>query len=87
MGGADRPFALINGVSTALLCYSARSASFLVIGFAVHALLRWKTSKDPWWRETMIVYNRYPDLYECGPATKFSARFKRPYGFDQDLPC
>lgn len=34
-----------------------------------------------------LVYNRYPDVYEPGPSAKFSARFKRPYGFDQDLPC
>lgn len=87
MGGADRPFAIINGMCTALLCYSSETASFLLLGIAMHALLRWKTAKDPWWRLTMIVYGRYADKYECGPAKKFSARFKRPYGFDQDLSC
>jgi type IV secretion system protein VirB3 len=53
----------------------------------VHIFLRWKSSSDPWWRIVMLVYNRYPDVYEPIPNAKFSARFKRPYGFDQDLSC
>jgi len=82
MGGADRGLAIFNGTLTALLCYTSWSPSFLVVGF-----LRWKSSTDPWWRIVMLVYNRYPDVYEPGPNAKFSARFKRPYGFDQDLSC
>jgi type IV secretion system protein VirB3 len=35
----------------------------------------------------MLIYNRYPDVYAPEPHGKFSARFKRPYGFDQDLSC
>ena len=87
MGGADRPLAIFNGLVAVLLCYSSMSPMFLVPGIAVHLLLRWKTSKDPWWREILVTYNRYADHYETGSATKFSARFRRPYGFDQDLSC
>jgi type IV secretion system protein TrbD len=87
MGGADRGLAIANGTMTLLLCYSSMTPTFLVIGIAVHWLLRWKSSKDPWWKEVMMVYNRYADVYRPMPTSKFSARFKRPYGFDQDLPC
>jgi type IV secretory pathway TrbD component len=87
MGGADRGLAIANGTMTALLCYSSMTPTFLVVGIAVHWLLRWKSSKDPWWKQVMTVYNRYADVYQPMPTTKFSARFKRPYGFDQDLQC
>jgi type IV secretory pathway TrbD component len=87
MGGADRGLAIANGTMTMLLCYSSMTPTFLVVGIAVHWLLRWKSSKDPWWKQVMMVYNRYADVYQPMPPSKFSARFKRPYGFDQDLPC
>lgn len=87
MGGADRVLAIANGLGVGLLCYAAMTPTFLVIGVGVHLLLRWKTARDPWWREVMIVYNRYPDVYEPLASAKFDIRFKRPYGFDQDLPC
>ena len=87
MGGVDRKIAILNGTVTVLLTYSAMSMWFLVVGVTAHALLRWKTTKDPWWRETLVVYDRYADEYEPTPTMKFSARFRRPYGFDQDLPC
>ncbi|MBK3822934.1 conjugal transfer protein [Paraburkholderia aspalathi] len=87
MGGADRGLAIANGTMTVLLCYSSMTPTFLVVGIAVHWLLRWKSSKDPWWKQVMTVYNRYVDVYQPMPTTKFSARFKRPYGFDQDLQC
>ncbi|APA90388.2 VirB3 family type IV secretion system protein (plasmid) [Paraburkholderia sprentiae WSM5005] len=87
MGGADRGLAIANGTMTMLLCYTSMTPTFLVVGIAVHWLLRWKSSKDPWWKQVMLVYNRYADVYEPLPTTRFSARFKRPYGFDQDLPC
>jgi type IV secretion system protein VirB3 len=87
MGGADRGLAIANGTMTMLLCYSSMTPTFLVVGIGVHWLLRWKSSKDPWWKQVMTVYNRYADVYEPMPTSKFSARFKRPYGFDQDLPC
>jgi type IV secretory pathway TrbD component len=87
MGGADRGLAIANGTMTMLLCYSSMTPTFLFVGIAIHWLLRWKSAKDPWWKQVMLVYNRYADVYEPLPTTKFSARFKRPYGFDQDLPC
>jgi type IV secretory pathway TrbD component len=87
MGGADRGLAIANGTLTLLLCYSSMTLAFLPVGIVGHWLLRWLSQKDPWWREIMLVYNRYPDIYEPMPTTKFAARFKRPYGFDQDLPC
>ncbi|CAN7792530.1 VirB3 family type IV secretion system protein [Caballeronia sp. dw_19] len=87
MGGADRGLAIFNGMMTALLCYTSMSPMFLALGVLCHFFLRWKTSTDPWWRLVMLVYNRYPDVYEPGPSSKFNVRFKRPYGFDQDLPC
>ena len=87
MGGADRGLAIANGTMTMLLCYSSMTPTFLVVGIGVHWLLLWKSSKDPWWKQVMTVYNRYADVYSPMPTSKFSARFKRPYGFDQDLPC
>jgi type IV secretion system protein TrbD len=87
MGGADRPLAIFNGTITALLCYTSMSPWFLGVGFVVHILLRWLTVRDPWWRQILIVYNRYGDVYEPDPSIKFSARYKRPYGFDNDLSC
>jgi type IV secretion system protein VirB3 len=87
MCGADRGLAIANGTMTVLLCYSSMTPTFLVVGIAIHWLLRWKSARDPWWKQVMLVYNRYADVYEPLPTTKFSARFKRPYGFDQDLPC
>ena len=87
MGGADRALAILNGTMTLLLCYSSMTPTFLVIGIGVHWLLRWKSNRDPWWRDVMLVYNHYPDMHEPLPSSRFSARFKRPYGFDQDLPC
>jgi hypothetical protein len=48
----------------------------------------WLTNKDPWWNQILMVYDRYGDLYEPGPwHGKLGARFRRPYGFDSDLPC
>jgi type IV secretion system protein TrbD len=87
MGGADRGLAIFNGTMTALLCYTSWSPAFLVVGVLVHVFLRWKSSTDPWWRIVTLVYNRYPDVYEPKASSRLSARFKRPYGFDQDLPC
>jgi type IV secretion system protein TrbD len=87
MGGADRTLAIANGTITLLLCYSSMTPAFLVVGVALHFLLRWKSSRDPWWRDVSKVYNQFADVYELTPSWKFSARFKRPYGFDQDLPC
>jgi type IV secretion system protein VirB3 len=87
MGGADRGLAIANGTLTALLCYSSMTPTFLVVGIAVHWLLRWLSTRDPWWKEVLVVYNRFPDVHEPLPTSRFSVRFKRPYGFDQDLPC
>jgi type IV secretion system protein TrbD len=87
MGGADRGLAIANGTMTLLLCYSSRSGWFLPLGIIGHFALRWLSQRDPWWRDILLQYNRYPDIYDSVPATKSSPRFKRPYGFDQDLPC
>jgi type IV secretory pathway TrbD component len=87
MGGADRGLAIANGTLTALLCYSSTTPTFLVVGVAIHLLLRWKSSRDPWWKDVLVVYNRFPDVHEPTTTGRFSARFKRPYGFDQDLSC
>ncbi|CAE6963091.1 VirB3 family type IV secretion system protein [Burkholderia sp. R-70199] len=87
MGGADRGLAIASGMVTLLLCYSFMTPAFFPVGFVGHWFLRWLSQKDPWWREIMLVYNRYPDIYEPMPTTKFAARFRRPYGFDQDLSC
>nr|WP_155626754.1 VirB3 family type IV secretion system protein [Burkholderia vietnamiensis] len=87
MGGADRGLAIANGTLTALLCYSSMTPTFLVVGIAVHWLLRWLSTRDPWWKEVLVVYNRFPDVHEPLPTSRFSVRFKRPYGFDQDLRC
>lgn len=90
MGGADRGLAITNGTMVALLCYSSPLSAtpvFFLLGLGVHWLLRWKSSKDPWWREVMKGFNQYADIYEPRPASKSSVKFKRPYGFDQDLPC
>jgi type IV secretion system protein TrbD len=92
IGGADRMLAIANGFLTAMLCYSCgldlvSSAAFIAIGITTHMFLRWMSSRDPWWRLVMLVYNRYPDVHEPVPTQRSSARFRRPYGFDQDLPC
>lgn len=87
MGGADRGLAIANGMVTLLLCYTCMSPLFIPLGLIGHWLLRWLSTKDPWWREVMLIYNRYPDIYEPRPTDKWSVRFKRPYGFDQDLSC
>jgi len=87
LGGAERGLAIANGTITTLLCYSAMTPAFLVVGIGIHWVLRWLSSTDPWWKEVLIVYNRYPDVHEPLPTTRFSVRFKRPYGFDQDLQC
>ncbi|CAM2158329.1 type IV secretion system protein TrbD (plasmid) [Pararobbsia alpina] len=87
MGGADRFLAILNGTMTALLCYSSMSPWFFAVGFASHIFLRWVTQKDPWWRQILIVYNRYGDSYEPDASLPSSQRYKRPYGFDSDLSC
>jgi type IV secretory pathway TrbD component len=87
MGGADRGLAIANGAATLLLCITSRSGWFLLLGIVGHFALRWLSQRDPWWRDVLLVYNRYPDIYEPVPTSKASARYKRPYGFDQDLPC
>lgn len=87
LGGAERGLAIVNGTITTLLCYSAMTLTFLVVGIAIHWVLRWLSSTDPWWRAILVVYNRYPDVHEPLASAEFSTRFKRPYGFDQDLPC
>ena len=86
MGGADRGLAIANGTLTTLLCYSSMSPIYLVIGIVVHWVLRWLSSSDPWWKEVLVVYNRYPDVHEPLPTADVAARFRRPYGFDQELP-
>ncbi|WP_430231694.1 conjugal transfer protein [Paraburkholderia tropica] len=92
IGGADRVLALGNGLITVLLCYSCgfdlvMIPAFVGLGIGVHVFLRWMSARDPWWRVVLIIYNRYPDVHEASPMHKTSARFRRPYGFDQDLPC
>ena len=92
IGGADRVLALANGLVTVMLCYSTgfdlgSCVGFVTMGVCMHFFLRWMSSRDPWWRVVMLVYNRYPDVHEPSPSIKASARFRRPYGFDQDLPC
>lgn len=93
LGGADWPLAIANGTVTLLLCYVSWGAGwlavagFLTLGVCIHLVLRWKSAKDPWWRLILLVYDRYPDMYEPMPTSRFAARFKRPYGFDQDLSC
>ncbi|WP_241021517.1 conjugal transfer protein [Burkholderia sp. Ac-20353] len=87
MGGADRGLAIANGTLTALLCYSSMTPTFLIVGIGVHWLLRWLSTRDPWWKDVLVIYNRFPDVHEPLPTARFSVRFKRPYGFDQDLPC
>jgi type IV secretory pathway TrbD component len=94
MGGAVRGYALANGTITALLCYATHDGGwqifcgFLLLGMGFHALLRWLTNKDPWWNQLLTVYNHYGDLYESMPwHGRLHARFRRPYGFDSDLPC
>ncbi|CAG9254970.1 VirB3 family type IV secretion system protein [Paraburkholderia unamae] len=92
IGGADRLLAMGNGFVTVLLCYACSMdpvscACFIALGAAIHFFLRWMSSRDPWWRLVMLVYNRYPDVHEPTPAHRVSARFQRPYGFDQDLSC
>ena len=94
IAGAVRTLAIANGTITALLIYvTYRSgwqipASFFVLGLSVHALLAWLTSRDPWWNQILNLYNQYGDLYESLPwHGKSHPVFRRPYGFDSDLPC
>ncbi|MBB6106490.1 type IV secretion system protein VirB3 [Paraburkholderia bannensis] len=92
IGGADRMLAMANGFVTAMLCYACGfdlvvSAAFISVGAGVHFFLKWMSARDPWWRLVMLAYNRYPDVHEPSPMQKGTARFRRPYGFDQDLPC
>lgn len=94
IGGVVRGFAIANGTLTAVLVYITYRAGwqlicgFLALGMVVHMALRWLTNKDPWWNQILMVYDRYGDLYEPGPwHGKLGARFRRPYGFDSDLPC
>ena len=92
IGGADRLLALANSFLTMLLCYACgfdlvSSIGFIGLGMGIHFFLRWMSTRDPWWRLVMLVYNRYPDVHEPTPGGKWSARFRRPYGFDQDLSC
>ncbi|WP_316157708.1 conjugal transfer protein [Cupriavidus sp. BIC8F] len=94
LGGAVRGLAIANGTITALLCYATYTggfwtvAGFFVLGLCVHLFLRWLTTSDPWWNLVLNVYNHYGDVYESAPwHGKFSPRFRRPYGFDSDLPC
>jgi type IV secretion system protein TrbD len=92
IGGADRTLALANGFITCLVVYACGfdpvvSAAFVAVGIGVHIFLKWMSARDPWWRQVMLAYNRYPDVHEPSPMQKGSARFRRPYGFDQDLPC
>lgn len=92
IGGADRMLALANGFVTTLLIYACGfdpvvSAAFVAVGVSGHFFLKWMSARDPWWRLVMLAYNRYPDVHEPSPMQKGSARFRRPYGFDQDLPC
>lgn len=92
IGGADRMLALANGFVTTLLIYACGfdpvvSAAFVAVGVSGHFFLKWMSARDPWWRLVMLAYNRYPDVHEPSPMQRGSARFRRPYGFDQDLPC
>jgi len=87
VGGADRVFAILNGTVAAVLSYATFSLYFLPIAVVLHIWLRWMTTQDPWWRELLPVYDRFPDVYEPWPSRKMGARFKRPHGFDRDLPC
>ncbi|MDC6179992.1 conjugal transfer protein [Ralstonia solanacearum] len=94
IGGVVRGFAIANGTLTAVLVYITYQAGwqfivgFLALGMVSHMALRWLTNKDPWWNQILTVYDRYGDLYEPGPwHGKLGARFRRPYGFDSDLPC
>lgn len=94
LGGAVRGLAIANGTITALLCYSTMNGGwqvvmgFFLLGMIAHALLRWFTDRDPWWNLVLTVYNHYADIYEPVPwHGKASQQFRRPYGFDSDLPC
>ncbi len=94
IGGAVRGLAIANGAIVALLIYTTYSSGWqvplacLALGVAMHALLAWLTSRDPWWSRILNVYNLYGDVYDSRPwhGTSHSV-FRRPYGFDSDLPC
>ncbi|GJG97763.1 conjugal transfer protein [Cupriavidus pauculus] len=94
IGGAVRGLAIANGTIVALLVYvTFRSGwkiplAVIAMGMAHHALLRWLTSIDPWWNQVLGAYNRYGDWYEAIPwHGKTHTLFRRPYGFDSELPC
>ncbi|SPS02324.1 conjugal transfer protein [Cupriavidus taiwanensis] len=94
IAGAVRGLAIANGTIVALLIYvTYRSgweipAAIFVSGLCNHALLAWLTSRDPWWNQILNVYNTYGDLYDSVPWHGNSHPvFRRPYGFDSDLPC
>ncbi|WP_416046834.1 conjugal transfer protein [Cupriavidus basilensis] len=94
IGGAVRGLAIANGTITALLIYVTYRAGWqlpvaaLVFGIVVHGLLRWITTRDPWWNQVLNVFNHYGDVYDSMPwHGRMRARFRRPYGFDSDLPC
>lgn len=94
IGGAVRGLALANALIVVLLVYvTFRSgwkipAAFIVLGMFSHWLLAWLTSRDPWWNQVLNIYNQYGDLYDSAPwHGKLHALFRRPYGFDSDLPC
>lgn len=94
IGGAVRSLAIVNGTITALLIYATYAGGiwfmlgFFLCGCGMHLYLRWLTTRDPWWFANLGVYNHYGDVYDSIPwHGKLAARFRRPYGFDSDLPC
>lgn len=86
MAGVERSLAILNGTLTMCLVSKA-GFLFLLVGGAVHVILRQVTKKDPRFR---VIYQRFigqGKRYDPWPQAAKGVRNARPPGFDRGGLC
>ena len=87
IAGVERSLAIVNWTLTLAVVMRTGMWPLLIVGGAVHMILRQVTKKDPQFR---VIYQRFLSQghrYDPWPQAAKRARYQRPTGFDQEGLC
>ena len=87
IAGVERSLAIVNGTLTMAIVMRTGMWPLLIVGGAVHMILRQVTKKDPQFR---VIYQRFlgqGHRYDPWPQAAKGVRNQRPTGFDRGGLC
>lgn len=87
IAGVERSLAIVNWTLTLAVVMRTGMWLLLIVGGAVHMILRQVTKKDPQFR---VIYQRFlgqGHRYDPWPQAAKRARYRRPTGFDRGGLC